>query len=84
MVNPPLAPRTCHRDRSPPSPPISLSARVSFTWQSSTCAASAAFLAVASSKAASSEAIFCSTAASLACVCASSRFRRLGAYQAVV
>lgn len=60
-------PLTCQRVRSPPRPPMSLSARCRRTLQSSTCAASAALRAVASSKAASKDAIFCSTVARRAC-----------------
>ena len=52
----------CHLAFSPPSPPISFSARCSFTVHSATCLASMAFLAVASAYEASNDLILAETA----------------------
>mmetsp|Transcript_3424 Transcript_3424/g.8506 ORF Transcript_3424/g.8506 Transcript_3424/m.8506 type:complete len:308 (-) Transcript_3424:797-1720(-) len=57
----------CQRIFSPPSPPISLSARSSLTSQSATCLASASFLATASPYSCSSCAILACTVASFSC-----------------
>ena len=57
---------SCHALASPPSPPMSLSALKSCTWQRSTCSSSCAILSIAACSSASSCATFSLTALSLA------------------